>query len=322
MGTAWKRLLVVVLLALVTTGCASGGDGATDPGGDLETAGRWDVGEEAPGEGGASEPAGQGSAAPSEGGVAGAELEAIVEFRKIVRNAELTIVAEDSESALAAIEEQATLVGGYVADADITARRDRPEGTIVLRVPASRLDEVIRAVEANADRVQHRAVSSADRTDEYTDTGARLRNLQTLERELLVLLREVRERPESTPEDILTIYDRINPIREQIEQLQSQLAAIDELVDLSTLTVHVTLPPQAAATPPANVDEPTPASVALSNAWNALLRALKLALNVVIWLLVYVLPIVLVIFGPFAIAGLLVTRARRHRGQTVAPPAG
>ena len=269
---------------------------------------------------GAADPTEATGASDGDGRVRGAGLEAVVEFRKIVRNARLSIVAEDSEAAFAAIEDAATAAGGYVAEASMRSAVEQPEGTIVVRVPAERLDEVIAAVEDSADRVQQRAITTSDRTDEYTDTAARLRNLRALERELLVLLQEVRARPDATPDDILTVYDRINPVREQIEQFEARLAAIDELVALSTLTVEVSLPPSAAVAPDPEVAPPTAASVALRRAWNTLLRSLQVVLNAVIWLGVFVVPFLVVVVGPIVLAAVVIARWRRDRSDVPPTP--
>ncbi len=96
-------------------------------------------------------------------------------------------------------------------------------------------------------------------TEEYTDLQARLRNQEATEAQLLELL----TRAETIP-DILTVQDRIDQVRLEIEQVQGRINVLDNLTDLATIAVQL-----AAFVPPAEEtgDEQGWAAEAWDAAW-------------------------------------------------------
>ena len=74
-------------------------------------------------------------------------------------------------------------------------------------------------------------------TEEYTDLGSQLTNLQATEREYLKLLARAQ-----TIDEILVVQDRINGTRAQIEQVQGRINLLTNQTDLATITVHLTPP--------------------------------------------------------------------------------
>lgn len=309
-------------LALVLGACAGGGDdaqsepaaapgqgAARDVAGDEHERADGDVGEEA-----AEGDDGIGFSA------AGQDI-SVQALRKVIRDANISILVEDTNRAFDQIRRLAVRSGGYVASADLSqvdgrGGDDELWGTIVLRVPSSGLDDVLGQLERLAVKVTSKSLSSDDVTDEYVDLEARLTNLRALESELRELLAEVRQAGDPDPEDLFVVFERIRQTRDEIERIQGRLRMLDELIDLSTVTVH--LAPSSDPSVLSTLRGPWDPGRIVAEATGALLATAQGIANVVIWLGIFVLPVLVILAFPTA-ALLLGLRRWRRRGEA---PAG
>lgn len=224
-----------------------------------------------------------------------------VDDRQVVLRASLDLVVDDTDATVEAIRDLAAGAGGFVAAADL--RRDEEgrqlAGTVTLRVPADRLDPVLESLADLAQDVRARTIASEDVTTQAVDLAARLTNLRAYEQELVALLAEVRTRPTAGPEELLAVFDRISQTRGEIERLQAQRDVLTDLVDLATVTVHLT--PSESATP---LSDPwSPAEIA-RQAVRTLVGVLQGLAAGAIWLVVVPLPLL-------AGAGIVVLLARK-----------
>jgi len=229
--------------------------------------------------------------------------------RLIVRTAQLALVVKDSEEALGRVRSIASALGGFVADSKASRdAQDRMRVTVTLRIPAESFDKGLEQIKAIAVKVTRENISGRDVTEEYTDLGARLRNLEAAEKELLQLLTEVRQKT-GKAEDVLAVYDKLNSVRGQIEQLKGRMNYLDQSVALATLTIELT---------PAEVEKPLvepmwePLRTA-RDAFRALTSALQMLVNLVIWFIVFALPILLIVASPFVVLVWWLRRARRKK---------
>lgn len=183
-----------------------------------------DAASEASGEGGADQPS------FGTGQVPGAPADA-----KIIRTGDLTVqVGEgDFDATTTRLTTIATNAGGFIASSETSALDDRPRGSLTLRVPADRFDDVVGQVGKVGD-VTAVTTSSQDVTGEYTDVESRLKAL-VAEREQINL---VLARAESIP-DILSVRDRLSFVQGEIETLQGRQQVLDDQTSLSTLTVSL-----------------------------------------------------------------------------------
>ncbi len=290
-----RLLLLGIVLTILVAGCASASAPARAP----------VVSEAAP----RAEP----QPAPADGVSAGA---ASLAARQIVKRAEMTLIVADTPAAMTAIHQLTTELGGYVADSNayrlgIDLADQQMQARMTLRVPAAQLDQALARLRALAVRVDRESTSTEDVTEEYTDNQSRLRNLEATEQELLALLREVRERPNATAEDILNVHRRITEVRDEIERLKGRQQYLDTLVQLATITID--LIPDALSRP---ILEPgwRPQQT-LRDAFRALLRALQWLVDLVIWLVVLVLPVLIVIAIPFVVLVVVIQWLRRRRSR-------
>lgn len=218
--------------------------------------------------------------------------------RIVIKNADLSIVVTDPIAALDSISGMAEQKGGFVVNSYIykvtsSTGVELPAGNITIRVPAEQLDETLTEIKAlveDADiDVLSESVSGQDVTAEVTDLESRLRNLQQAEEQLL----EIMDNATDT-EDVISVFQQLTSIREDIEVLQGQLKYYQESARLSAIYVNVQAKEAVA---PISIGGWRPALI-FQRALQALIDGLKFLANALIWIVIFVAPIALVIGIP------------------------
>ena len=295
-----KRLLFVTLLisTLILTGCGA----APEP--------QYDMAMEMPAAAPAREKSVEVERESGESSSAGlnADTDQLLQDRKVIYNADLTLIVSDTEAAARDVEDLVASADGYVANMNAyRGGEDLMFYSITLRVPAEQFDTVRSALREMAIRVDHESVNTDDITDQYYDLDARLRTLQATETELLALLKETRERGGEV-EDIMSIYRELTNIQSQIESLQGQLNRFDKLVAFSTISVDLRsdelTKPISSSWRPLGI---------LHSSFRTLVSALQGLANVLIYLVVVVLPILLLLALPVVLLFVVVRWFIRRR---------
>ena len=244
-------LLAVVLLAIAASACGSESSQEEGVGGSTENL--------------AAPPAAEGedvSAQPDAGSssqVSGASLE-----RKIIQTASMTLQVKDVAQAFQEVTRVADGAGGFLGSSSFSNQDEEQVASATIRVPATRYQEVLASLRGLATKVESEESQATDVTEEYTDLGSRLRNLQAAETQYLGFLERAKDIGE-----VLQVQDRLNTVRADIEQVQGRINLLDSLSDMSTITVH--LRPESAAG--SNGGGANPAEAARA-AWDASLTTL------------------------------------------------
>ncbi|MCZ7571011.1 MAG: DUF4349 domain-containing protein [Ardenticatenaceae bacterium] len=232
--------------------------------------------------------------------------------RKIIRDVSLSLRVKDTAAAADQIAVIAAAAGGYVSSTNLHEGSDRQlQGTITIRVDATRLDDAIKQIKALSMEVLAEQSNTHDVTEEYVDLQARLENLQRTEKELQALLTEIRQNTRRA-EDVLAVYRELTQIRGEIEQVQGRINYLDNLANLATVTI--TLSP-----PEAIVQDPSwsPSGTA-QRAVSTLISGLQGIISAAIFLVIAVLPLLVIMLLPLL---LLVWLIRRWRSGRVLRPA-
>ena len=236
----------------------------------------------------------------------------LADTRKIIANANVSLVVSDTAAAVEGIETLASDVGGYLADVQLSKDRygetEVLRGSLTLRVPGDSLDASLERLQALATDVNNLNVSRQDVTDQYSDLDAQLRNLRATETELLALLTEVRQKPNAKVEDILAVHRSLMQIREEIETLQGRKNLLDNQTGFSTIWIE--LIPDSVNRP--IVEESWSANGPARNALRALVQTLQGLMTALIWVLLYLAPLLLLFLIPLAI---LIWLARYWMGR-------
>jgi hypothetical protein len=251
--------------------------------------------------------------------VAGVSDAAQTVERIVIKNGSLTIVVPDPSKSMENINAMAEEMGGFVVSANLYKQTisngiEVPRASITIRVPADRMDEAMRRIKSESKQdALNETINSQDVTSEYTDLQSRLKNLEAAETELTEIMKDARR-----TEDVLAVYNQLVQIREQIEVIKGQIQYYEQSAALSAISTELIAD---AAVQPLQIGGWQPQGV-VKEAVEALVRTMQGVVNAAIWIVIYVLPVLLVLFIVFILPPALLIRAwlRRRASKKSAPP--
>ncbi len=230
--------------------------------------------------------------------------------RLVIKNASLSIIVDDPVQAMDSITQLADEMGGFVVSANLSesfleSGVKVPSANITIRVPADRFNEALRSIKSETTELpQYENINSQDVTSEYTDLASRLRNLEAAE----VKLNEIMEDAIRT-EDVLSVYNQLVQVREQIELIKGQMKYYEESAAMSAISVELVANE---AVQPLTIGGWQPVGTA-KDAVQSLINTLKVLGNIVIWAVLFLLPVLFVLYLVFVLPLSLVWRAWRRR---------
>lgn len=148
--------------------------------------------------------------------------------RLVIYRAQLQVEVPRPEDALTECTAVLRDHGGFVAS--------RHNTSVTCRVPAARFEDFLAAVR-ELGAVLDEQMTSSDVTDQHRDIRIRLENAKASRTRLLALLEKATD-----VEDILAIEKELQRLTEEIERATGQLAALDDKIAYSTVTVTFSAP--------------------------------------------------------------------------------
>lgn len=250
------------------------------------------------------------SGSNASGGVAAETGTTSVTDRVVVKTASRTMVVNDPAQAAQQIAQLAQGMGGFVVSMDLSqvtyAGLDKPlnQGTVSVRIPASRLDEALGRIETLAVEVQQREETGQDATAQYTDLQARLENLQAAEAQLRQIMASA-----TKTQDVLAVYNQLVQVQGEIESLQGQIRYLDETSSFALVTVQLEpfVPSQ-----PLQIGGWHPNGTA-RQALQALVIGLQRLGDVIIWAGICGVPALILLAIPVGLVAWVVRRQLRRR---------
>ena len=157
------------------------------------------------------------------------EIASATDGRVIIRTADLNVTVNSVTDSLDDIANITNAAGGWI----VTSVQPRNySGTISVRVPADRFDDVVEQFSELAVKVKSVSTRSEDFTEEFTDVTARA---QTLE-DPLEALRVLFDRAFSV-EDAITIQKEITKVQSDLESLEARLNFLSQRSAFSFISV-------------------------------------------------------------------------------------
>lgn len=254
---------------------------------------------------------GDGNSVPLEEYLANAVAQA-QDTRVIIYTGDISLVVRDTREAMDNITQIATEQDGFVSGSNAFQSGDALRGSMTIRVPAERYQDTLTQLREMALRVERESTATQDVTEEFTDLQARKTNLEVAEGALQELLEE-RQRIGSTS-DILEVHREMTNIRGQIEQIEGRLRYLANQSALSTITIQLT---PDILYQPISVAGWEPQGVA-KEAVQALIVALQGLANILIWFVIFVLPLLIILLIPVVVVIWLIRwwwRRRKSREQ-------
>jgi len=318
MNTKWFVILSLMVVALtVMTACGGGAAEASEvfveteqPADEYRPAGQPAEGLE--GEKSASEPM------PSPGEVFqtlpdtdNLSGNALFVDRMIIKNAEVSVLVEDSDIAIDRLTQIVSDVGGYIVSSRIWYQ-DHYDGesykyaTITLGIPVDRFEVTMRRVRGLALKVLDENASGEDVTDQFVDLESRLANLEATQARIQTFLEEAK-----SVDEALRINEELSQVEAQIEEVKGRMKYLSNRAAFSTITV--TISPELPEIEPPKPHPWTPGDT-LQDAFKTLVKAYQGITEFVIWLVVAILPILV---PPLLVIWLLVKLVRRKPAKQV-----
>jgi hypothetical protein len=159
--------------------------------------------------------------------------------RLVIRNADLSIVVKDVRARVAAIQNMANAMGGFVVSSSTYetytgSGEPVPQAQVQVRVPQDKLEQALRQIKADTVEVQNESQSGQDVTDQYVDLQSRLKAKLAAEEQLTEIMQEARR-----TEDVLAVYAQLQQIQSEIEVLRGQIKYTEQSAALSSISVTV-----------------------------------------------------------------------------------
>jgi hypothetical protein len=182
---------------------------------------------------------------------------------------------------------------------------------VTIRVPSEKLDEALEAIKKDVVEVQTESRSGQDVTADYVDLQSRLKNLEATESALTNILENA-----TKTEDVLTVFNQLTAIREQIELVKGQMKYYEESAALSAINITIVAE---ATIQPIEIGGWKPQGVA-RDAIQDLIYFLQNFVNWLIRFVLYTLPVLIVVGIPLYLVFLGVRALfRRFRKPKVKP---
>jgi hypothetical protein len=197
--------------------------------------------------------------------------------RSIVYNATLTVRTKDVAGATANAETLAAANGGFVGGENsqsgtVPDVEGVTQSTVTLRVPSTSFDKVIGQL-GTGGVLQSENRTASDVTSQVVDTGTRISAQQASIARITDLMKNA-----GSLADVVTLENELSRREADLESMQAQLAALNDQVSLSTITVTF-LVPEAAPAPPAPAPKHRNAlELGLHDGWRAFVGTAKVLL--------------------------------------------
>jgi hypothetical protein len=169
--------------------------------------------------------------------------------RKVIRNAELTMVVASPTDAETTISEMVERLGGYIASSDHQAVSDsEPRASLSLRVPVAHMEEALREIKKLSVGLANEKIGSDDVTDEYIDLAAHITNQQALEKQLATILAQA-----TSVDGAMKVHHELAEVRTEVDRLQGRARFLESESALAKISVSLAPkanPPQVIAVAP------------------------------------------------------------------------
>jgi hypothetical protein len=210
--------------------------------------------------------------------------------RMVIKDADMELLVEDVDVALAKVTQMAADYGGYVVSSQTWEDADRKHGSLRIAVPSAQFETALNQLRNLGVKVVRETASGQDVSAEYVDLRSRLTNLEATAARVREFLKDAK-----TVEESLRVNQQLSELEAQIEQVKGQMEYYEGRAAFSTISVALT--PQAAPARP----EPKAAwdpGRTFERASDVLATLLQGLADLLIWLGV--------VFGPFALVGALI----------------
>jgi hypothetical protein len=229
--------------------------------------------------------------------------------RIIIRTADMSIVVVDTEQAMDNISQMVSENGGWVVSSSVYQYAENAKtGSMSVRIPSDGFESFLNAISGLAVEVTRVSTSGEDVTEEYVDLTSRLANLEATADRVRNFLDETK-----TVEEALQVNSELSRLEGEIEVIKGRMKYLEQSSAYSMISIDLT---PDVLSQPLEVGGWQPQGAARS-ALETLVATLQTLIDVAIWFVIYILPLVLIIAVP---VWLIVRYFRRRRAAQKVEP--
>lgn len=199
--------------------------------------------------------------------------------RLVVQESNLSLLVNNVRQSVNQIIDHASQTGGYMVSSSLNQPEEAPYATVVVRVPATQLNQVLDYYRSLAIKVSSENLRGRDVTDEYLDIETRLNRLRRTQAKFEELLEQAVEF-----DDILRAQREVLNLQDQIDRYIGQQQYLEQTAKLAKLTIHLSTDELALPYTPSETFRP---SVVFKLAVRSLLRTLQNLAGKAIWAAVF-----------------------------------
>ncbi len=245
--------------------------------------------------------------------------------QKVIKNADIRLLVQDTDRALDGVTQTVTDVQGYVVSSRTWYQdyhgTNFKYATLTIAVPVDQFENALRRLRSLALRVLDENASGQDVTEQYVDLQSQVTNLEATRDRIKSFLDQA-----TTVDDVLRINLELDRVEAQIEQLKGQMNYLSNRAAFSTITINlepelpkIVATPTPSATPtPVQGLGPWDPGKTTQQATNTLLTTYRWVVDAMIWIFVVVVPI----FGPPVLLIWLVVWLIQRRNRAAAKGQG
>ncbi len=209
--------------------------------------------------------------------------------RMIVKNSDMRLLVEDTNTAIDRTTQIVGDAGGYIVSSRVWFQEygghKLKYASVTLGVPVDEFEKVLSRLRGLAIEVQDETASGDDVTDQYVDLESQLSTLEATRERVKSFLDEAKNVDEA-----LRINQELANLDAQIEQIKGRMNYLNDRSAFSTITIN--FEPELPELEPLPVAGWTP-GIVLKDAVKVLAVAYQGIAESVIWLFVVILPILL-----------------------------
>lgn len=157
--------------------------------------------------------------------------------RKIIYNANYSFTMKDTLKNIQELSSKLNELDGYIDSSNYSFNDDESfaYATIVYRVPTEHFEEFLAYIDSFGGK-NSKSIESKDVTSTYSEIEERLKTLYSSKKAYQNIL----ENENLSINEVITINDKIDNIDTEINVLEREKASYDNLINYSTITVHIT----------------------------------------------------------------------------------
>jgi len=245
--------------------------------------------------------------------------------RKIIKNADVHLLVNDTDVAVSRATQVVSDLGGYIISSRVWYEdyfgNNLMYATITIGIPVDEFEHALNRLRDLSIRVLDENATGEDVTDQYVDLQSQLENLEATRARIQDFLKDAK-----TVDEALRINQQLSDIESQIEQIKGRMNYLSDRSAFSTITISfepelpILTPTPTATIAPTNTPRPT-ATLApwkpgetFGDATRTVTVAYRGIMNFLIWLVVVILPILLPPFLILWFLWKLLTRKTKKPG--------